>query len=76
MHSSSYPNYEELVEEVRRLGDREQSRLLKELTEMVHGSGTADNEHSILELQGLGKGLWYGIDAQEYVNRERASWSG
>jgi Arc/MetJ-type ribon-helix-helix transcriptional regulator len=31
---------------------------------------------SILELQGLGKAIWRGVDAQEYVNRERASWNG
>ena len=31
---------------------------------------------SILELQGLGKKIWKGIDGQEYVNRERASWNG
>ncbi len=31
---------------------------------------------SILELQGLGKEIWQGIDAQEYVDRERASSNG
>jgi hypothetical protein len=31
---------------------------------------------SILELQGLGKAIWQGIDAQEYVDGERASWNG
>ena len=31
---------------------------------------------SILRLQGLGKEIWAGIDAQEYVNRERSSWGG
>jgi hypothetical protein len=31
---------------------------------------------SILELQGLGKAIWQGIDAQEYVERERSSWAG
>ena len=31
---------------------------------------------SILELQGLGKEIWQGIDAQEYVDRERSSWNG
>jgi len=31
---------------------------------------------SILELQGLGKAIWHGLDAQEYVDRERASWNG
>lgn len=29
---------------------------------------------SIMKLKGVGKGLWEGIDAQEYVNQERDSW--
>jgi hypothetical protein len=29
---------------------------------------------SLLELRGLGKGLWKGEDAQEYVNRLRKEW--
>jgi hypothetical protein len=29
---------------------------------------------SILELQGLGKELWTGVDAAEHVDRERRSW--
>ena len=33
-------------------------------------------KRSIMELQGLGKDLWKGIDAQEYVDEERASWNG
>lgn len=31
-------------------------------------------ERSLLELEGLGKHLWEGIDAQEYVNQLRAEW--
>ena len=31
-------------------------------------------KHSIMELHGLGKELWEGIDAQEYVNRVRNEW--
>ena len=38
--------------------------------------GVAADEHSILELQGLGKEIWNGIDAQDYVNCERSSWGG
>lgn len=30
--------------------------------------------HSIMELEGLGADIWEGIDAQEYVRQERASW--
>lgn len=33
-------------------------------------------KHSILELRGLGKKIWQDIDAQEYVDQERASWGG
>jgi len=29
---------------------------------------------SILELEGLGAEIWEGVDAQEYVNAERATW--
>jgi len=29
---------------------------------------------SLLELRGLGKGLWRGEDAQEYVNKLRREW--
>jgi hypothetical protein len=33
-------------------------------------------KHDVTELRGLGKEIWAGIDAQEYVNRERDSWDG
>ncbi len=29
---------------------------------------------SILELEGLGKELWLGVDAARYMEEERASW--
>jgi plasmid stability protein len=29
---------------------------------------------SIMDLQGLGKELWEGIDAAEYIRKERDSW--
>lgn len=30
--------------------------------------------HSIMELEGLGVDIWKGIDAREYVQKERESW--
>ena len=33
-------------------------------------------KHRILDLQGLGKEVWAGIDAQAYVNRERSARAG
>ena len=32
--------------------------------------------HSINELRRLGNEAWQGVDAQEYVNRERDTWDG
>ena len=37
--------------------------------------GNRSKKHSITELRGLGKEIWLGIDADEYVNQERDAWS-
>ena len=38
-------------------------------------SGAEDRpRHTLLELHGLGKNVWAGLDAQEYVNRLRDEW--
>jgi hypothetical protein len=50
--------------------------LLKELAVMVRRPMLVKPKHSIMELEGLGKEIWNGLDAQEYVNQERASWNG
>jgi hypothetical protein len=34
----------------------------------------APRTHSILELDGLGKEIWEGVDAQEYVDALRGEW--
>ncbi len=44
------------------------------LEESRHGE--ARRKYSIMDLAGLGKGLWEGVDAQEFVNQERDSWNG
>jgi hypothetical protein len=65
--------YENILRTVESLSKAEQLRLISELGGRL-GSGAADK--SVLELQGLGKEIWHGIDAQEYVQRERGSWNG
>jgi len=35
---------------------------------------TEKPKHNIMELHGLGKEIWNGIDAQEYVNELRKEW--
>ena len=55
-------------------------RALETLAEKEAGTvpttATPETRTSILQLQGLGKEIWRGIDAQKYVDGERASWNG
>jgi hypothetical protein len=57
------------------LSREEQLRLVRELEMRTVGQPSSAPKRSILEFRGLGKEIWEGIDAQEYVNRERASWN-
>ncbi|MEQ8465893.1 hypothetical protein [Coleofasciculus sp. F4-SAH-05] len=68
--------------EVRRLAENltpdEQMQLIEELFSLIHQRVTLapKPKRSILELRGLGKEIWNGMDAQDYVNQERDSWNG
>ena len=68
--------YNEILNQVGRLTPDEQRQLIKDIEAMLHREDTPKHRHSILELEGLGKEIWEGIDAQEYVNEERKSWGG
>ena len=67
-------SYQDIRRRVEELTPDEQIRLLEELAVLVHRRSSPPR--SILELQGLGKEIWRGIDAQQYVDRERDSWNG
>ena len=68
--------YQEIRRQIVNLTPDEQLRLLEELTTIVSGCIQSKPKRSIMELSGLGKEIWQGIDAQEYVNQERLSWDG
>jgi len=57
------------------LSPEEQLRLVEELSQHA-GRKNGPQQHSILELEGLGKDIWKGIDPDEYVAKERDSWDG
>jgi hypothetical protein len=66
--------YDEILRRARQeLSAEEKLRLINEL---CLGMAGASGGHSILELEGLGKHLWEGVDPDEYVREERDSWSG
>ncbi len=69
------PTYEEVLAQVRRLDPIEQANLLEELASLVTQQMTAKRRRGIREFRGIGKELWKGVDAQEYVNRERDAWT-
>lgn len=49
---------------------------LKLINELSLQAGAKNGRRSISELRGLGKEAWTGVDADEYVRKERDSWSG
>jgi ribosomal protein S6 len=69
-------SYESALAMAESLSHEEQLRLIEELRARANEGAAHVPQHSIMELRGLGKEIWQGIDAQEYVNQERASWNG
>lgn len=57
------------------LNEQEREKLLKELSQLVHHQKES-GKRNISELRGLGKEIWQGMDAQTYIDKERASWNG
>lgn len=53
---------------------RERRSVAQEVTHLLSQALEASKPLSILELQGLGKEYWRGIDAASHVERERRSW--
>ncbi|MEO0985017.1 MAG: hypothetical protein AAFY20_05655 [Cyanobacteria bacterium J06639_14] len=69
-----------MLSDIRRQVDQltfaEQLSLLEDLVVIVRKQFEAKPQRSMMELKGLGKEVWQGIDAQTYVNQERESWNG
>ena len=67
-------SYHEILSRAQKeLTQAEQMQLVDELSQHAARSSA---RHSILELEGLGKHLWEGINPDEYVRKERDSWDG
>ena len=66
--------YDDILNRARKeLSAEEQLSLVNEL---CLSAGANGEKHSILELRGLGKEIWEGIDPDEYVRKERDAWDG
>jgi hypothetical protein len=73
---STSPKISRVLESVRGFSPQEQIVLLEEIAALLRAALPPQPKHSVLELEGLGREIWHGIDAQAYVNQERASWDG
>jgi hypothetical protein len=62
-----------IIEEARTLSIEERKQLISALVDTLAESHPTP-KHSILELDGLGKELWEGIDPQTYINELRDEW--
>lgn len=64
--------YRAVRNQAQRLSTDEQFRLLEDLVAMLKKKSRP--QHSILEFKGVGKGVWEGVDVDEYIRQERDSW--
>ena len=53
---------------------RQRRSVAQEVTQILSDALDAGKPLSILELQGLGKERWHGIEASTHVERERSAW--
>jgi hypothetical protein len=65
----------EILRQAKTLSGQERKELVKLLVDSLEVSEAAPRQQRRLsELRGLGKEIWEGIDAQEYVNQLRSEW--
>lgn len=63
----------ELLKKIKRLSDEEKLQLIRGISGII---AVKKSKLKWMELAGTGRDVWKGIDAQEYVERERRGWVG
>ncbi len=65
---------DELYAELQDRARRDRRSVAQEIIYLLETGTRKGAKHSIMELEGLGKEIWEGIDAAAYIEEERASW--
>lgn len=65
---------DELYEQLQERAVREHRSIAQQVIHLLEESAGKPKLHSILELRGLGKELWNGVDPVKHVRAERDSW--
>jgi hypothetical protein len=72
----SHLTYDDVVATLPTLETEEQINLLEAISSVLKKSiSKKKKEHSLLELEGLGAEAWMDVDTENYLRRERDSWS-
>jgi len=68
--------YDDVVATLPHLAPEEQLNLLEALSSALKKRIAPGKvkKHSLLELEGLGEGIWSKVDVDEYIKQERDSW--
>jgi hypothetical protein len=64
----------QIVEQARTLSPAERIEVVKQLVDSLGEDNGERKTRSLLELRGLGKDIWEGIDAQAYIDELRDEW--
>jgi len=64
----------EIMEQAQALSIQERKVLVKLLVDTLDVQEAAPQRRRLSELRGLGKEIWEGVDAQEYVDQLRNEW--
>jgi hypothetical protein len=67
-------SYSDYVRGIEFLNIDEQLALLEIISSRIKKTIGNKKKNSIMSLEGLGANAWKGIDAQDYVRKERESW--
>jgi len=65
---------DDLYEKLKLRAKRERRSVAQEVTALLSAVMDTPPPLSIMDLQGLGKELWQGVDAAAHIETERAAW--
>lgn len=63
-----------LYERIKRRAAAERRSIAGEVVHLLEGAVAEATPTSILELRGLGREAWHGVDVAEHVRTEREAW--